>query len=329
MCKRIALYAFMLLSSLIGLAQEQNTTKTASAPVAGTQIYYAGGPVMSGPVNVYIVYYGAWTTSSKNIIDHWISHLGGTPLYNVNTTYHDSTGAGVWNAVNYSPSTNSYSDNYSLGTSLTDADVQSIVSNAIAGGHLPADNSGVYFVLTWTDVSDTFSGLSFCGSLGYCGYHNPSSSIVSGDIIKYSFVGNAGRCPSACDGNIANGDTTSPNGDVGADGAISVMFHELSETVSDPEVGITGAWGGGSNPESGDLCAWNFGTWSSLPKASNGAHYNVTISGSNYLIQEMFDVSAPTNPVGGSTYPGSCAIALTSPPSTLPAWWVAVDSLLQ
>jgi hypothetical protein len=48
------------------------------------------------------------------------------------------------------------------------------------------------------------------------------------------------------------------------------MFHELSESVSDPEVTISGAgaWGGGSNPESGDLCNFNFGTFSSLPKAS-------------------------------------------------------------
>ena len=55
------------------------------------------------------------------------------------------------------------------------------------------------------------------------------------------------------------------------------------------------------------MCNFNFGTWSSLPKASNGAHYDVTISGVNYLIQEMFEVLV-SKPVGGIYYPGSCAV---------------------
>jgi len=282
-----------------------------SAPLPATSIYYGGGPVMSGSTNVYVIYYGTWATSSQNIINTWLSHLGGTTLYNINTTYHDSTGAAVQNVVNYNPATNSYVDNYSLGKSLTDASIQTIVSNAIRGSHLPNDQAnGVYFVLTAADVSQSSSNGTLC--VNYCGYHSPSTSIMTGETIKYSIVGNFTACPSACDGNIFNGDVTTPNNDVGADGAINVMFHELSETVSDPNVTLSnGAWGDLVTGESGDMCNFNFGVFSALPKAPDGAHYDVTISGVNYLIQQMFEVSV-ARPVAGTSYPGSCAISLST-----------------
>jgi len=227
---------------------------------------------MGGSTNAYVVYYGNWASSSQNIVNTWLQHLGGSELYNINTTYFDTTGAEVRNIVNYNPATNSYLDNYSLGTNLTDANIQTVISKSLAinGGTLPTDDNGAYFVLTSPDVSETAFGATFCGS--FCGYHNPSTTIISGHTIKYSFVGSPAACPSACDGNIINGDSTTPNGDVGADGAINVMFHELSETVSDP---VITAWGEDES-ENGDQCNFNFGTFSSLPQAGNGAHYNVT-----------------------------------------------------
>jgi Phosphate-induced protein 1 conserved region len=301
------------------LAQDAGSPTTAStitrttresAPPPTTTIYYGGGPVMSGSTNVYVVYYGTWSTTSKNIVNTWLQHIGGSSLYNVNSTYHDSTGAGVQNVVNYNPTTNSYADNYSLGKSLTDASIQTIVSNAIRGAHLPNDQTnGVYFVLTAADVSQSSSNGTLC--VNYCGYHSPSTSIMTGETIKYSIVGNFAACPSACDGNIFNGDTTTPNGDIGGDGAVNVMFHELSESVSDPNVTLSnGAWGDLKTGESGDMCNFNFGVFSTLPKAADGAHYDVTISGVNYLIQQMFEVSV-SKPVGGTYYPGSCALSFS------------------
>src|SRR5438552_4341640 len=246
--------------------------RTYAGAQSGTQITYYGGPVMGGSTNAYVVYYGNWASSSQNIVNTWLQHLGGSELYNINTTYFDTTGAEVRNIVNYNPATNSYLDNYSLGTNLTDANIQTVISKSLAinGGTLPTDDNGAYFVLTSPDVSETAFGATFCGS--FCGYHNPSTTIISGHTIKYSFVGSPAACPSACDGNIINGDSTTPNGDVGADGAINVMFRELSETVSDP---VITAWGEDES-ENGDQCNFNFGTFSSLPQAGNGAHYNVT-----------------------------------------------------
>jgi hypothetical protein len=60
---------------------------------------------------------------------------------------------------------------YPYGNSLTDANIGSVVATAISstsygGTQLPADEDGVYFVLTSADVTAS-SGL--CSS--YCGWH--------------------------------------------------------------------------------------------------------------------------------------------------------------
>ncbi len=275
-------------------------------PPVTAQIFYGGGPILSGSTNVYVVFYGNWPAKSMNIINTYLEHLGGTHFYKVNTTYSDTTGAHIQNVVNYNPTTNSFHDNYSLGKNLTDAQVQTVVSNAISGGHLPNDQTnGVYFVLTAKDVAESASFGSFC--VVYCGYHSPSTSIVTGETIKYSFVGNPARCPTACDGNIALfGDKTTPNGDVGGDGTINIMFHELSESASDPNVGLSnGAWGDLVTGESGDMCNFVFGT---TKVGTNGTHFNETINHTNYLIQQMFKVPVTIN--GSGFYTGTCVTSL-------------------
>jgi hypothetical protein len=268
------------------------------APASGKTITYNGGPIMSAPTTVYVIYYGTWSTRATTIVNNFVSALYGSPQFNVNTTYFDNTGAYVQNTVLYDPKVDSYVDNYSFGKSITDSQIQQVVANAISGGHLPNDTNGVYFVLTATDVKDPDGFCSF-----FCGYHGPSTSIVTGETIKYSMVGNAAtQCPSGCIGNTAiYHDKTSPNGDMGADGAVSVIYHELSETVTDPEVNLgfnTTAWNGAYG-ENGDACAWEFGT-TKLTKT--GAHYNNVMGGHPYLIQLMLRNDGTSL----GTDPGTC-----------------------
>jgi hypothetical protein len=87
-------------------------------------------------------------------------------------------------------------------------------------------------------------------------------------------VGNADRCPSACEAQ-----TTSPNGNAGADAMASVIAHELEEAVTDPNLN---AWYDTRGAENADKCAWTFGTVSS---ASNGSFYNMILGARQYLIQ--------------------------------------------
>ena len=159
---------------------------------------------------------------------------------------------------------------YSLGkTSLADADIQTIVSNAISGGSLPKDTNAVYFVLTSSDVKET-SGF---GSQ-YCGWHTHGT--IGGSDIKYSFVGDATtQAPSGC---IAVTASNSPNNNIGADGMISVIYHELSEAVSDPDLN---AWYDRRGYENADKCAWKFGT-----TQTNAGTWNVQFGTDHYLVQQ-------------------------------------------
>ena len=110
------------------------------------------------------------------IIRDFIHGLSGSPYYKTNASYGTPTGL-----INMG---GEYTDAYSQGTSLTDAKVRTVVTNALSGNHLARDTTGVYFVLTSTDVTET-SG--FCTR--YCGWHTYST--ILGLNIKYSFVGNA------------------------------------------------------------------------------------------------------------------------------------------
>ena len=233
---------------------------------AGNGISYHGGPVMLGTPNIYYIWYGNWSgNTGTTILTNFISNLGGSSYEHINTTYYDGTGAHVSGGLHYAGST---TDNYSQGTAFGDAGVLAVVSSAISSGRLPSDVNGLYFVLTSADVNETGG---FCTS--YCGWHNHAS--IGGADIKYAFVGNPDRCPSAC-----AAQTTSPNGNAGADGMASIVAHESEEAISDPDLN---AWYDTRGNENADKCAWTFGTEST---AANGSKYNITLGGAQYLIQQ-------------------------------------------
>lgn len=234
-------------------------------PSAG--ISYHGGPIMTGTNTVYFIFYGNWgSNTAQTLLPTLISGESGSPYFNINTTYYNASNVHVTNSLTYGGST--VVSNTTHGTSLTDANIATIVSEAIAAGKFPKSTSASYMVLTSAEVKET-SG--FCTQ--YCGWHT-HATIASADI-KYAFIGNPDQCPSAC-----AAQTTSPNGNAGADGMASIIAHELQESVTDPDLN---AWYDRSGQENADKCAWTFGTEST---ASNGSKYNVTLGGKQWLIQQ-------------------------------------------
>ena len=228
-------------------------------------ILYHGGPVILGTTNVYYIWYGNWSgNSATTILTNLGQNIGGSPYFNINTTYYNGSNTHVSNSVFYVGST---TDNYSRGKSLSDSAIQGIVSDALTSGRLAYDTHGVYFVLTSADVT---ASSGFCTQ--YCGWHTRGT--INGFDIKYSFVGNPDRCPSACEAQ-----TTGPNGNAGADGMASIIAHELEEAVTDPDLN---AWYDFRGQENADKCAWTFGSTFATP---NGALANMTLGGRNYLIQ--------------------------------------------
>ena len=237
----------------------------------GTGINYHGGPILgtTSPTSLYYIWYGNWGgNSATTILTDFANTLGGSPYYNINTSYYNSAKAHITNAITYAGSTN---DAYSQGTNLSDTTLQAVVQLALTNGAFPADANAIYMVLTSQDVNET-SG--FCTQ--YCGFHTHAT--MSGVDIKYAFIGNAARCITTC---ASTNTTISPNGNVGADEMASVIAHEFEEAASDPDLN---AWySTSSGQENADKCAYIYGTEYTT---GNGAKANMKLGTRDFLIQQ-------------------------------------------
>ena len=235
------------------------------AAVQGNGINYHNGPVMRNGVNIYYIWYGNWAqdATANAILTDYAKNVGGSPYFNINTTYGDTVGNVPNTNIQYGASV---SDSGSLGTSLSDSKIWTLVTNALSAGTLPTDPNGVYFVLTAPYVAETSGFLT-----QYCGWH--TYNYYGSTPIKYSFVGNPAAKLSAC-----AAQSTGPNGDAQADAMVSVIAHELEEAASDPQLN---AWYDSTGAENADKCAWTFGSTYTV----NGAAANMKIGPRDYLIQ--------------------------------------------
>ena len=257
--------------------QGMGSVTKGSTGIVTPAITYHGGALIPTP-GIYLIWYGNWNQANgsdnpggQQILRDFTYGLNNSAYFNINTTYT----AGSYTITGSTMVGGEATDAYSQGTRLRDSSILAIVSRAITTGKLAYDPSGVYFVLTSSDVNET-SG--FCTK--YCGWHT-AGNISTGQHVRYSFVGNANRCLNAC-----AAQSVGPNGNAGVDGMLSVVAHELEEatTDADPRSG----WVDSNGAENADKCAWTFGQ--SLSTAANGASYNMTLptalgSTRNYLVQ--------------------------------------------
>ena len=248
---------------------------TGGTGVVTPAITYHGGPLIQTPT-VYIIWYGNWnqtngsdTPAGQQIVRDLVNNIGGSPYFLLNTSY----SAGGYNITGLVLNGGETTDTGSAGTRLRDSSILNIVNNAISGGKLPYDANGVYFVLTSSNISEQ-SG--FCTR--YCGWHTANNGSVG--HLRYSFVGNANRCLSAC-----AAQTTSPNGNAGVDGMVSVISHELEEATTDPDP-LSG-WADSGGSENADKCAWTFGH--AQYQVANGSWANMKLGLRDFLIQRNLE----------------------------------------
>lgn len=96
-----------------------------------------------------VIWYGSWANASQVILRDAFTSIAATPWLSIGTTYGDAAGA-VGTDVGLAGES---SDAYSLGTSLTDANIFAIVTAALAAGRLPVSSNALYYVLTSQDVT--------------------------------------------------------------------------------------------------------------------------------------------------------------------------------
>jgi hypothetical protein len=268
------------------------------------QILYNGGPLLLGTdqlarVPVYVIYYGNFgapaTAQTQNIVNDFLSGLSGTPQFGVNTTYCTAsttscpgTGQSISGLLNFDTGHVYYDPGASQGTSINSGGVVKILQQAFQDT-LPVVDGAIYVVVS----APSIKAQGFCTS--FCAYHSSSKSVLSGHTIRYAFVPDPSQKCTACDGNFAvYGDGATPNGDPGADEMTDSIMHELSETVTDPDLN---AWFTSSGAENGDLCNYTYGT---VLTDKNGVHYNASWNNRNFLIQLIWKNELP---------PQACAAA--------------------
>ena len=282
----VSIVLALVLGAMAGQAAAQNalipdagSTTTASPTHTDRSIAYHNGPVLLGTQFVYPIWYGDWTTNAYQqlILTDFISTLGSSPYFLINTGYPNSAGQTPSGALTYAGGAN---DAYSHGSLLTEADVADVVANAIRTGGIPLDPAGIYVVLTSPDVTVQDGATHFCQTC--CNLHGDSS--YAGSSFTYVFVGHPERCPAGCATQFPN--RISPNGDYAVDAMASWLAHALNAVVTNP---TDSGWYDRYGLENSEKCEGTYGTTYTVPVVPYGndlAEANIKLGSRHYLLQQ-------------------------------------------
>ncbi|CAN6214539.1 unnamed protein product [Urochloa humidicola] len=267
------------------------------------QFTYHGGAVLSGDIPVSIVWYGTFSPEQKGIVVDFIESLTSKPASATPSV------AQWWSTINKvylsSATTNTATrvllanqiadDQYSLGKSLTLAQVSQLVSGAA-----PAKGA---LVLVLTDPDVVVEGF---GSVR-CGLHGADAA---GAGYAYAWAGDAAKqCPGQCAWPFARpsyGPQDSkllgaPNGDVGVDGMMVTLASMVAGAVTNPFrdayyqgekdaaleacTACAGVYGSGSYPGyAGDVL---------VDKDTGGSYNAIGAGGHKYLLPAVYDTAKP------------------------------------
>jgi len=255
----------------------------------GNGISYHGGPVLQAGTNVVAVYWAsspiysggptAGTTGAgsadNSLVGKFMAGLGGTPYFNINTTYTDGSGQKIANVVHYNGYWANNTNVPSNGQSVSDAQIVAMLQSGFNSGALTYDGSTLYAVFTagTVNLGGGFGGPNF----QYCAYHTHGTVTIGGvaRTVLYAAMPYDYAYPASC-----TNETAPPNGDWGADAEVNTLAHEIEETTTDM-LG-TAWWDTRTGYENADKCAWNFGT-----TQNNGTGvWNITVGGKNFLVQQ-------------------------------------------
>ncbi|HEY6250610.1 MAG TPA: hypothetical protein VI685_11670, partial [Candidatus Angelobacter sp.] len=256
----------------------------------GAHLTYFGGPVISN-VHVVQVLYGSGSYNaqvagtSTPSMGNFFSDITGTNsgyvslLTQYNTPASGGTNQTIGNGTfdGLFQITPSAANN---GSTIDDTQIQAELLAQISAGHLPApilDAAGnvntVYMIYFPPGVTITQGGSQSCVGGGFCAYHGTTSNTFNSKNLLYGVQPDmqAGSgCDVGCGASSTFGNYT------------SVTSHELTEAITDADVGIATvfgpplAWYDMTNGEIGDICNAQQGSYT-----ANGTTYTIQLEFSN------------------------------------------------
>jgi len=250
-----------------------------------TGIYYHGGPVLRSGTNVVAIYWANSTiynggptpgatgggTGDGSLVGFFLRNLGGSPYFNINSTYTDGSGASIANVVNYTGYWVNNTAAPSGSTSVSDADMLAMLQSGFNSGKISYDPNTLYAIFTAGSVN-------LGGGFGtqYCAYHyHGTVNLTNGGAktVLYAAMPYDAAYPTACTAGAA------PNGDFGADAEVNTLAHEIEETTTDL---MGNAWFDHRGYENADKCAWTWGPTYS----AGGSTANINVGGKDFLVQQ-------------------------------------------
>jgi len=246
------------------------------------------GPVMTGSIPVYVIYYGnnfaagGSQASYPGALNNVLSALatGKSQWYNRAKSFALLIGTPSFSTANTRIVTG-----YAYGKALTDALTQQIIN-----ANFPTANSNaLYIVVTDSSVSQC-NGAS-CYNTHYCGYHGNYSD------RKYAFVGTDGVNCKAPGVQLSTGQILAPAQGGNIDSLASIALHEITEAVTDP---LGSAWFDFLGYENGDECNFVYGAAAEIP-SQPGKIYNYAYGGQYYFVQQNYhSISGCSNTIYSS-----------------------------
>src|SRR5450432_943017 len=273
--------------------RDPNPTNAATGPIgfaapAGAHLTYHNGPIISN-VQVVQVLYGSGSYNAQ---------VAGTTSPTMGNFYRDIAASGLITLfqqynTNISGGTGQVFGNGSFGglfqivpaagnngSTITDTQIQSELLAQITAGHLPApvnDSLGnpntLYMIFFPPGKTISQGGSNSCVGGGFCAYHGTTSTTFNTKHVLYGVMPDmqAGSgCSTGCGASSVFGNYT------------SVTSHELSEAMTDAQVGIATvigpplAWYDSTNGEIGDICNGQQGSY-----VANGTTYTIQLEFSN------------------------------------------------
>lgn len=292
------------------------TVGVAAAP-AGAHLTYFGGPVISN-VHVVEVLYGSGS---------YLPEVAGTTTPNMETFFSDLTGTNsgyVSLLTQYdTPASGGTDQTIGNGTfdglfqivpssgndgaTIDDTQIQTELLAQISAGHLPGpvfDAAGnvntLYMIYFPPGKTITLGGSQSCVAGGFCAYHSTTSNTFEMKDLLYGVIPDlqSGSCSVGCGTSSAFGNYT------------SVSSHELTEAITDADVGIATVFGPplawydmADNAEIGDLCN---GQQSSY--VANGTTYTIQLEFSNAANNCVLPPPAPSPNFALSASPASLTV---------------------